>query len=77
MELITPGPGLLAWQVILFVNMVLILIALSWILIIKMREKELTPKLLMMLLTLIVPIAGAVACLVLVNNHNKQLRHKA
>lgn len=75
MELLTPGIGLIVWQIILFVNMVLI--AISWIAILKMKDRDLIPKLLMIFLTLIVPIAGAVACLVLVNNHNKQLRHKA
>ena len=75
MELLTPGAGLIVWQMILFVNIVLIVI--SWIVILKMKEKDLTPKLLMIFLTLLVPIAGAVACLVLVNNHNKRLHHKA
>jgi TRAP-type C4-dicarboxylate transport system permease small subunit len=74
MDLLTPGIGLIVWQLIIFAN--ILLIAISWIYIIK-RGYQLTPKLLMMLLTILIPIAGALICLVMVNNRDKKFRPRA
>jgi apolipoprotein N-acyltransferase len=74
MDLITPGIGLIAWQLILFAN--IFLIAISWIYIIK-RGYPLTSKLLMMLLTILIPIVGALICLVMVSNRDKKFRPRA
>jgi TRAP-type C4-dicarboxylate transport system permease small subunit len=74
MDLLTPGIGLIVWQLIIFAN--ILLIAISWIYIIK-RGYQLTPKLLMILLTILIPIAGALICLVMVNNRDKKFRPRA
>jgi apolipoprotein N-acyltransferase len=74
MDLLTPGTGLIVWQLILFAN--IFLIAVSWIYIVK-QGYPLTPKLLMMLLTILVPIAGALICLLMVRNRNKKFRSRA
>jgi hypothetical protein len=58
MELLTPGIGLLLWQMLIFV--IAILFAVSWIVILKTKTLDSRDRLSWLLGTLFLPIIGPV-----------------
>jgi hypothetical protein len=69
MELLTPGIGLMIWQTIVFVNIVLLIY--SGVLILK-STFELKTKVLMMFISTIIPLLGSIFCIILLRRHNRR-----
>jgi cytochrome bd-type quinol oxidase subunit 2 len=62
MELLTPGIGLIVWQLVMLTALVLLL--LSWILIFKDTKISRTKKVVWLLVTSMLPVVGPVVFLV-------------
>jgi hypothetical protein len=58
MELLTPGVGLIFWQVAIFFSLLLTIIA--WVMIFRAKELDATKKLIWLMGTSILPVVGAV-----------------
>lgn len=58
MDLLTPGVGLLLWQILIFV--IVILFAVSWIVILRTKAMDSRDRLAWLLGTLFLPIIGPV-----------------